>query len=299
MDLLYCPHCAAQLQAPAHGGTVVLQCGNCGAMLTVGSDAVNDPWPAEEVTLVSPLEEPQLVEDAEVLEDEAVPKYVSRRRIPFEVFFFLTVLVVVLGVGVSAAVLLIYFRPGIGSQTSTRDNSASQFVAISNDDAHKPHRWLPAGEGALRLGKTKIEIVRAEWSEARGKDASGTVIISDERYLHVILRAENTGVEPIDYRSWYGNDFPVSDGAVRVRLTDNFDREYPWVIFNDVERVRWHLPTATIEPRKYIEDVIIFEVPPEIDRSGVEYLRLSLPAAALGREGFYYFELPRDMIVDY
>ena len=306
MELLYCPHCAAQIQAPAHGGAA-LQCVDCGAPLTVAATTPdNDQWPLEEITLVAPLDETaevaypqQAVADADVLEDEQLREYTPRRRIPFEVFFFLTILVVLLGFGVSAAALLLYFRPGLGGEDSTRRDTASQFVAVSNADDQKPHRWLPAGEGALRLGKTKVEVVRAEWSEARGKDASGMVIISDQRFLHVILRIENTDLEPIEYHSWYGNDFPLRDGAVRVRLTDNVGRDYPWVIFDDLERVRWHLPLATIEPRKYIEDVIIFEVPPEIDRGSVEYLRLSLPAAALGREGFYYFELPRDMIVDF
>ena len=273
-------------------------------------------WEDEEITLAAPLDDPLPAQpadeefaDAELIDDgegtyeatayDESPAHPRGRRIPFEVFFFLTTLFLLLCVGVTAAGLLIYFRPDTGRRTSGGTNSASQFVATTDDAKDRPHSWLPADQGALHMGDTKVEIVRAEFSPARGKDSSGFVQVTDQSYLQIIVRVENTAFQPIEYQSWYGNDFLTDAGPVRIRLHDAAENEFPWAIFSEFERVRWHNPNDTIEPRKYIEDVIIFEVPPNVDPRTVASLRLALPAAALGREGFYYFELPRDMIVDF
>ena len=138
-------------------------------------------------------------------------------------------------------------------------------------------------------------------AKLRGKDAAGNVIISEGDFLQVLVRVENNTPLPLNYRSWYGNDFTESAGvkhaAQRVQLHDDAKRPYRWVLFDDVERVRWHIPQASIPPRKTAEDVIIFELPPGATKKNIQFLRLELPAAAVGfRDEYYRFEIPREMI---
>ena len=138
-------------------------------MTLAPSTTDEDEWPEEEITLVAPLDEAeesstlqQEIADAEVIEDEEL-RGVPRRGVPFEVLFFLTTLVVLLGIGVTAATCLIYFGPGMsGRQSSRARDAASEYVATSNADNQQSHHWLPANAGALRLGDTKVEVVRAE-----------------------------------------------------------------------------------------------------------------------------------------
>jgi hypothetical protein len=159
--------------------------------------------------------------------------------------------------------------------------------------------WTQAPGNSVRAGPARVEVVRAEIGEARGKDAAGNVIISDGDFLQILIRIENNTPLPLEYRSWYGNDFanPGESQPLRVKLTDDEQRTYAWVLFDDVERVRWHTPQATILPRKTVEDVIIFELPPGATKEKLKYVRLELPAAAVGyRAGYYRFEIPRSMI---
>lgn len=162
-------------------------------------------------------------------------------------------------------------------------------------------RFTPAKGHSVRLGPARVEIVRVEIGEARGKDSDGNVIISDGDFLQILVRVENNTPLPLDYRSWYGNDFTESSGvkhaAQRVVLHDDAQRAYRWVLFDDVERVRWHTPKASIPPRKTVEDVIIFELPAGATKDNIKFLRLELPAAAVGfRDEYYRFEIPREMI---
>ena len=308
MQLAYCPNCRNQIAAASP------QCSYCGYQVAMASPLAEATvvYDSGEVPLAAPVEYvDEIVDAGEYIEDqleyaEAVAESDAEyyeppaRRVPYEFFFFLTILVVVLFIGGSIVAFLLYSQRGGNWSTAGGKNSSSHtFVSTSNQQSDEPHDWLRVGEGAILLGKTQVQVMRAEWGEARGKDEYGAVVISDEQYLQIIVRVENNSSEPIHYRSWYGNEFPTDDGVLRVELHDQLQRDIPWKVFEEFERVRWHLPEATIEPWKMIEDVIIFQLPPDVDPATVEYVRLSLPAAALGREGFYYFELPRDMIEDF
>jgi hypothetical protein len=157
--------------------------------------------------------------------------------------------------------------------------------------------WDDAKAGPRTLGPAMVEIVRAEYGEVRGKDAEGNVIISDTPYLMILLRVENRQRSPINYRSWYGNDFKSSYGPLRVRLIDQAQHEFKWTIFNDVKQVRWHTPTAIIEAGKHVEDVIVFTLPENVEPGSLKFVRLELPSEAVGQNGtFFRFQISREMI---
>jgi hypothetical protein len=302
MQFIICSHCGQANPPLPHGGAATV-CGHCGANLA-------GPVTAAEITNAVTAE-PETITHAEPVADEPFAETdphqpdayesIAPARFPFEVVFFLTALMLLLGVGTVTVALLVFLQRNSRDQAAGRNGgrSDSPFVSNSNSTGDAPHRWLKASQGALRIGATKVEIVRAEYGEVRGKDEFGVVVISPQRYLQVLVRVENSGLKPIQYNSWYGNDFPTADGSVRAQMHDNLARDYPWVLFDDVQRVRWNVPAATIEPRKYTEDVMIFQLPEGGDLAAVEYFRLELPAAATGQAGFYYFELPRDMIDEF
>lgn len=249
------------------------------------SEPANHPESVEE-----PCAHPPPAEHADVL---------PPRRFPFEIVFFLSVLIVLLAVGVAAVMILALRKPQEQRAYNPWADNTGQFVSQSPAEVDQPIQWRDVEEGGLTLGPARVEIVRAEFGETRGRDASGTVIISDRDYLSIIVRIENYGLQPLHYRSWYGNEFSAAQTKVRVRLWDDADRQYPWILFDDVVSVRWHTPSAEVETGKKIEDVIIFDLPETVDRDGVKSLRLELPAAAVGQKGFYHFELPRSMIEDF
>jgi hypothetical protein len=106
--------------------------------------------------------------------------------------------------------------------------------------------------------------------------------------LGVQLRIENIGkTRKIDYRGW------ATSAASSIRLHDNFGNPYrrrePDLLSTFVGQVRE--PTA-IHPGEHVDDLLVFEKPiPKIS-----YLRLELPAAALGGTGTFRLHIPGSVI---
>jgi hypothetical protein len=261
------------------------------------------PYHTGEVPLASPGALPSSAAHsapAAELVESPEPTAAPRSR----VFAWLTLMTLLLACGMFllAAVAVGYVvvtRASGASGGNPFRASASNWSAGSGSSSST--EWHLAQDRAITVGPASVRIVRVEIGEARGKDAAGNVIISDGDYLQVLLRIENRTPAPLEYRSWYGNEFPESPttnkNALRVRLHDDAGRDYSWVIFDDVKRVRWHTPQASIPPRKSVDDVIVFQLPPGATKANLKSLRIELPAAAVGfRSGYYRFEIPRSMI---
>ncbi len=315
--LLKCHQCGTTWQSPDSAGGHCPSCGAKAVSAPMATPAVGDASdapvampivpggqvhpPPPPPPISQPANRPEPVNESYVqpppTADEA--DELPPRRFPFEIVFFLSVLIVLLTVGVAAVMVLTLRKPQEDRAYNPWADNTGQFVSQSPAEVDQPIEWRDAEGGGLTLGTARVEIVRAEFGETRGRDAAGTVVISDRQYLSIIVRIENYGQTPLHYHSWYGNEFSVADTKVRVRLWDDAKRQYPWILFDDVVSVRWHTPSAEIEPGKKIEDVIIFDLPESLDRDSVKSLRIELPAAAVGQEGFYHFELPRSMIEDF
>lgn len=330
MDPLVCEHCRTVCGLPPGYQGEQLLCPTCGHALIdehidehgerqpvaapVEEFPQADPEQPTEADLYPPTQpatasREEFVEDVaevEVLDESPPPaegpaasqaaEEISAPRLPGGLCLVAVLLMGLMAVGVGVMVLLVLQQRG-GEKGSTGSPLRLERFRIDPPIPGKPpEQWINAEEGSVRLNRTQVEVVWAEFDQARGKDAAGRVIVSDKPYLQILLRIENQSPRPLEYRSWYGNEFDAPGGEVRARLRDNADRAYNWVIFDDVERVRWHRPQAVIEPGKTVEDVIIFELPDDAAPLLVEHVRLELPAAALGGEGFYRFHIPSDMI---
>lgn len=162
-----------------------------------------------------------------------------------------------------------------------------------------PIVWTDASQKSLRLDRVKVRVDRADYGEVRGKDARNTVIVSGENYLILTLNVQNQRGEPIEYRSWYGGQFASPAGPRFARLTDSKGRPFEMIQFGDVSRVKGHTAEASLSPNDEVEDVLIFVIPPEVKRELIPHFKLELPAEAVGVEGTFRFEVPRDMIIDF
>jgi hypothetical protein len=144
--------------------------------------------------------------------------------------------------------------------------------------------WVDASHDALHHGDVRLRITSAvvgpvHFEPVQGKPPPG------DRCLVIGLRITNAGImRKLTYKGWAGGEPPM--------LRDDKGKSYALKAFGAGWVVKGSAPSATIPPGKSHDDVIVFEPPP----SGVAYLRLELPAAAVGAEGRLRMEIPRQMI---
>lgn len=309
MTPLVCPHCHAACAPPPGYAGQPLVCPTCSKLMLPAAPValvVSASPAAQEVPLAGPLAPPVEYANEATQEFPAASspsEYTSQRtRAGSRQLSCLLLLLLMTACGMfllaaTAVAYAIVARARGHSIVSPLDPESPLWS--SDGFGWSEPQWTPAQDNILRVGPASVKVVRVEIGEARGKDTAGNVVISEGNFLHIVLRIKNDTPLPLEYRSWYGNDF--SDAAkrnpLRVQLTDDAQRPYGWVLFDDVERVRWHTPSETIAPRRSVEDVIIFQLPPGVTKQGIQFLRLTLPAAAVGyRAGYYRFEIPRAMI---
>jgi hypothetical protein len=147
--------------------------------------------------------------------------------------------------------------------------------------------WVDASRDALHHDDVRLRISSAtvgpvSFESVPGKQPPG------DRCLVIGLRVTNAGISrKISYGGWGG-----ADAADRPVLRDNQGKSYPEKTFGPGWVVKGRAPSASIPPGKPLDDVLVFQAPP----ATVEYLRLELPAAAVGTEGRLRMEIPRSMI---
>lgn len=163
--------------------------------------------------------------------------------------------------------------------------------------------WTDASKKNLvqRLNGVKVQVTRVEFDEVLAKDVSNTVQ-RGSAFLQVFVRVENTTDREIDYLSWYGNMFRFAGRKTVATLVDSDNRKYQMMTFEDVVAIKGHVPEATLKTRnkgrdkKYVEDVLIFDIPANVVPEQVDSFRLDLPAAAVKLNGRFRFQIPGSMI---
>jgi len=165
--------------------------------------------------------------------------------------------------------------------------------------------WTDASKKNLlqRLHGVKVRVTRVEFGEVLAKDATGTVQSSEgSLFLQIFVKVENGTDHEVHYQSWYGNMFTYRGKKTVATLLDSDNRKYQMMTFGDVIMVKGHVPEAVLKTsnmgwdRKFVEDVLIFDVPADVVPEQVDYFRLELPAAAVGLSGRYRFQIPGSMI---
>ena len=144
-------------------------------------------------------------------------------------------------------------------------------------------------QGDLRLAISSVSITTAPLVPAPGTAPLVPVPGKKppmDKYLIVQLRLSNVGVErKYDYSGWgqWG-----SDSAATLR--DTKGKVFKLKRFDGTWVDQGQIGSTSIFPGKAVDDILIFEAPPLKDIP--TRLRLELPAAALGNEGNFIFEIP-------
>jgi len=153
--------------------------------------------------------------------------------------------------------------------------------------------WADAAETSVRRGDMQVSVTRVEFGEVRAKDENNAVKVTDEKtYMQIYLTLQNKGKTPIEYQSWYGNNF----GAAAASLASAGGQPYKMWKFTDVRSIRGHTPSTTIKPGEEITDVVIFSLPRGLGAGATRSYQLSLPAAAYGEEGDFRFAFPPSFV---
>lgn len=159
--------------------------------------------------------------------------------------------------------------------------------------AHQPvgeDDWVDASANALKRGDVRVEIVSASLGPVglKGNPSSTT----SERYLTIRLRVSDEGIvfQQTPYLPWSDRAEVLSKHP--PTLTDDQGRTYTQKTFNSGSKVAGRGEADTLIPGRQLREVLVYPLP----ASGVEQLRLMLPASAFGLTGAYRFQIPRSMI---
>jgi hypothetical protein len=160
--------------------------------------------------------------------------------------------------------------------------------------AHQPvgeDDWVDASANALKRGDVRVEIVSAGIGpvELKGKSSAS---LSSERYLTIRLRVSYEGIvaQQTPYEPW--SDRAGEESKHPPTLTDNQGRTHTQKTFDSGRKVAGRADVDALNPGHQVKDVLVYPPP----ASGVEQLRLLLPASAFGLTGAFRFQIPRGMI---
>jgi len=150
-------------------------------------------------------------------------------------------------------------------------------------------RWTDASTNSLNLNRVQVRVRRAEWDVVRGRDASRKIVVSAAKYLSIYVNIKNHRMDRVAYKSRFSRPNKAS-------LSDNRHRFYQEFRGSRFNAIELHVEDADLVPREDIDDRLIFIVPDTVDRDSIECFHLELPARAVGSDGTFYFEIPRDMV---
>jgi hypothetical protein len=179
---------------------------------------------------------------------------------------------------------------GDGPRQTRRDGDAAAPLGGGGGLRHPAEGdtlWVDAGRDALHHDDVRLRIVSAVVGPAEFEPQSGRQPPRD-RCLVLGLRLTNAGVtRKINYAGWGGKD-----PAAQPVLRDNRGKAYPLKTFAAGWVVKGRAGEAAIPPGKSLDDVLVFEAPPD----DISYLRLELPAAPVGAKGQLRMEVPKRMM---
>jgi hypothetical protein len=197
---------------------------------------------------------------------------------------------------VGALLLIVAFLASGRSRPAPRGGGSGspEIVHLTPGNSRRSGWADAAGNTVVRINSVSVDVDYVEYGEVRAKDTSRRVIVSDSKdYLQIYLTISNQAPRPIRYASWYGNTFDSDGRMVAATLVDDRGRSYEMREFRSVAGVRGHTDRADLAPRESVSDVVIFAIPPTLERRDIRYFHLELPAEAYGGSGMYRFEIPR------
>ncbi len=155
--------------------------------------------------------------------------------------------------------------------------------------------WTDATRSSLKLGVFEVAVKRAELGPVLGRDEGRRPITVVDLALIVQLEVRNRSEDIAEYVSWYARAIQGEE-AVGVDLMDNMGRHYPLVAVPSALDVKGHVARAELEPAQRVNDVLIFHLPPDLDRKSVSDFHLWLDFATQGGEGELRFTFPASWV---
>lgn len=230
----------------------------------------------------------------DVAADEAEPAPKSR-GLGLEIVVF-GLFVTVFALGVIVVVVLASGKRPWQKGAKPADEIPEVVIDLSPQEDIAP-RWSDASQCSQRLHAVKVRVKHAAYGPVRTRDGSRRVVVDEERsYLILYVNVKNQRETPVNYKSWYGTPQRLGRQLRSVELTDSNGQFYPLKLFPEANGVHGHVPQATLALRDEVNDALVFSIPPAVDRSQIEWLHVSLPAAAYGEPGAYHFEIPISMV---
>lgn len=158
--------------------------------------------------------------------------------------------------------------------------------------------WTDASKFSQRRESVTVKVERATYGALRAKDLTHQIITTeDDNLLGIVISVLNRGSQVRPFQNWYGHAFIDPDGTeLLAELSDDRGRSYALLKFDDVSYIEGQRLADEIGDHESVQDTVVFLIPDEVDRSTIQYFRLSLPAAAIGLTGFFRFEIPVGMI---
>ena len=165
--------------------------------------------------------------------------------------------------------------------------SVEQGAAIQVKDWHNARARIRTSFGViLDIASVQYLSSRAQLTdpETSGGVGGGPVVL-------VEVTVANLSSKPVEFQSW-SRGGQASEELQAVMIDDRGNLCPP--VNNLGSKVDALLAEdEVLESRESVTDLLIFEAP----AGSPEYVRLALPYAAVGREGYIGFEIPREMLM--
>jgi hypothetical protein len=194
----------------------------------------------------------------------------------------------------AASALCLTMMLFVGSWPDLRGTEAPKLLAVpfrkAGMVANQPIKdddWVDASVNAVRRDDVRVQVLSARIGPVDLQSKSKLA----GPFLVITLQASYDGVifREVPYDPW--TDRGPSRSKHPALLSDNMNRTFEPKAFDAAVKIAGRRDKDALTPGHQVKEILIYAPPP----TGVDYLRLELPAAAFGGTGAFKFQIPRGM----
>jgi len=170
------------------------------------------------------------------------------------------------------------------------DTATGRDPTTKKEELPVVEEWADASKGPVKLGDAQVRLISVDVDSAKGSD--GKMIAPKERHLVIRMIVENTNpTKKLEYKG--AADPAMRSGDTQARLTDDQHAPYRVVYFGKDKPIAGQILLSTVDPKKSVTDVLVFDAPG--DRANE--LHLELAGSHFGGAGKLKIKIPRSMVV--